>query len=50
MLVAPMWILEFLEDTKVKLAVITASIVVFLALFSRMTDATPFETLGATAA
>ncbi len=50
MLIAPMWILQALEDAKRKLAVITAFIAVFLGLFSSMTDAKPFETLAATAA
>lgn len=49
MLIAPMWILEFLGSGKVKLGVITGFIVVFLGLFSGMTDAKPFETLTATA-
>jgi len=50
MLIAPMWILQAWDDVKRKLAVITAFIVLFLGLFSSMTDAKPFETLAATAA
>lgn len=50
MLIAPMWILNFLDGSVKKLACITAFIVVFLGLVSYATTSRPFEGLGATAA
>lgn len=50
MLLVPMWILQALERSHDKLAVITAFVVVFLGLVSYATVAKPFETLAATAA
>ncbi len=50
MLIAPMWILEVINKSIQKLAVITVFIIVFLAMISSVTVAKPFETLAATAA
>lgn len=50
MLIGPMWILNSLQNTVYKLAVITAFIFVFLAFLSSTTLAKPFETLAAVAA
>ncbi len=50
MLIAPMWVLEFLTNPLAKLGTITAFIVVFLGMISYATVAKPFEVLGATAA
>ncbi|KAL5317452.1 hypothetical protein ACEPPN_014547 [Leptodophora sp. 'Broadleaf-Isolate-01'] len=50
MLLAPMWILQALDRSVLKLAVITVFVVVFLGLVSYATVAKPFETLAATAA
>ncbi|OBT63849.1 hypothetical protein VE03_06580 [Pseudogymnoascus sp. 23342-1-I1] len=50
MLIAPMWILNSLQNTVYKLAVITAFIFVLLGLLSSTTLAKPFETLAAVAA
>lgn len=44
--IAPMWILQASYDDKEKFAVITAFFVVFLGLFSSMTDANRIETLA----
>lgn len=50
MLLVPMWILNAVNNNNIKLAVITAFVVVFLGLVSYATVAKPFETLAATAA
>jgi hypothetical protein len=50
MLIAPMWILNTLQNPVHKLAVITAFIVVFLGFLSSTTAAKPFESLAAVAA
>jgi accessory gene regulator protein AgrB len=50
MLIAPMWILQALDDPRKKLAVITAFIVVFLGMVSYATVAKLPEILAATAA
>lgn len=50
MLIAPLWILQSIGGTNAKLVVITAFILVFLAILSVVTNAKQFETLGATAA
>jgi hypothetical protein len=50
MLIAPMWVLQALDDPSRKLAVITAFIVVFLGMVSYATVAKPPEILAATAA
>ena len=50
MLVAPIWILQTLEVLQAKLGVITAFIVLFLAIMSYAVHTKPFEALGATAA
>jgi hypothetical protein len=50
MLIAPMWILQALQDIYQKLGTITAFIIVFLAIVSYTTTAKPTETLAATAA
>jgi hypothetical protein len=50
MLIAPMWILEYLTTDEEKLGTITAFIVAFVALISTVTLSRPFEILGATAA
>jgi len=50
MLIAPMWILNTLQNPVQKLAVITAFIVVFLGFLSSTTAAKPFESLAAVAA
>jgi hypothetical protein len=50
MLVAPIWILQTLEVLQQKLGVITAFIVMFLAMMSYAIHTKPFEALGATAA
>jgi hypothetical protein len=50
MLVAPLWILEYVDGAAIKLAIITSFIVIFLALISFATVAKPSETLAATAA
>ena len=50
MLIAPMWILQALQDIHQKLGTITAFIVLFLGMVSYTTVAKPFETLAATAA
>jgi hypothetical protein len=50
MLIAPMWILEFLTTPLSKLGTITAFIVVFLGMINYASTAKPFEILAATAA
>ncbi|RDL33932.1 Uncharacterized protein BP5553_08300 [Venustampulla echinocandica] len=50
MLIAPMWILQAMPNSRYKLAVITTFIVAFLGMVSYTTIAKPFETLAATAA
>lgn len=50
MLVAPLWILAFLGGLVPRLGVISAFIVLFVALVSITTVAKPFETLAAAAA
>lgn len=49
-LIAPIWILAYTQPTAGKLAIITAFILIFLALISFGTNAKPFESLAATAA
>lgn len=50
MLVAPLWILAFVQDQVRRLGVITVFVVVFMLLISLATVAKPFESLAATAA
>ena len=50
MLIAPLWILAFLEGLVPRLGVISAFIVLFVALVSVTTVAKPFESLAAAAA
>lgn len=50
MLIAPLWILAFLEGLTPRLGVISAFIVLFTALLSVTTVAKPFESLAAAAA
>ncbi len=50
MLIAPMWILNFLDGGTKKLGTITAFIVGFLGMISYSSSAKPFEALAATAA
>ena len=50
MLIAPLWILAFLEGLVPRLGVISAFIVLFTALLSVTTVAKPFESLAAAAA
>lgn len=50
MLIAPLWVLAFVNDLVQKLGVITAFIVLFVALISFTTTAKPFESLAAAAA
>jgi hypothetical protein len=50
MLIAPMWILEYLTTDEEKLGTITAFIVAFVALIPTVTASRPFEILGAIAA
>lgn len=50
MLIAPLWILAFLEGLAQRLGVISAFVVLFVALLSFTTVAKPFETLAAAAA
>jgi hypothetical protein len=49
MLIAPLWILEFVHGSMNRLAVITGFIVLFLWLIAFGTAARPFESLAATA-
>ncbi|KAI1350877.1 hypothetical protein F5Y01DRAFT_284593 [Xylaria sp. FL0043] len=49
-LITPIWILQAIENLQIKLAVITAFILVFLLLLSFVMVSKPFEALGATAA
>jgi hypothetical protein len=50
MIIAPIWILEYLTTDEQKLGTITAFIVTFVAIVSTVTVSRPFEILGATAA
>ena len=50
MLIAPLWILAFLEGLTPRLGVISAFIVLFVTLLSVTTVAKPFESLAAAAA
>ncbi|KAF2107349.1 hypothetical protein BDV96DRAFT_506545, partial [Lophiotrema nucula] len=50
MLIAPLWILAFVDHIVNRLAVITTFLVFFLCLVTFTTAAKPFESLGATAA
>ena len=50
MLIAPLWILAFLEGLVQRLAIISAFIVLFVVLLSATTVAKPFESLAAAAA
>ncbi|CZR67627.1 uncharacterized protein PAC_17526 [Phialocephala subalpina] len=50
MLIAPMWVLEYLSKPVAKLGTITAFVVVFLGCVSYASVAKPFEVLAATAA
>ncbi|KAI0811386.1 hypothetical protein GGR55DRAFT_678214 [Xylaria sp. FL0064] len=49
-LITPIWILQAIENLQMKLAVITAFVLVFLLLLSFVMVSKPFEALGATAA
>jgi hypothetical protein len=49
MLIAPLWILAFVEDVTKKLAVITAFTIVLVGILTAATLAKPFETLAVTA-
>jgi hypothetical protein len=49
MIIVPLWVLYFVRPPVDKLAVITAFIVVFLAVMALVTDAKPSEMLAATA-
>ncbi|MCJ1350419.1 MAG: hypothetical protein MMC33_000400 [Icmadophila ericetorum] len=49
MLIAPLWILEFVSGRRVQLEVITGFVVVFLVLIASVTHAQPSESLAATA-
>lgn len=50
MLIAPIWILAYTHPVAAKLVMITAFILLFLALVSFGINAKPFESLAATAA
>jgi hypothetical protein len=50
MLIAPLWILAFVQEKVHRLAVITVFLVCFLSLVTFSTVVRPFESLGATAA
>jgi hypothetical protein len=50
MLIAPLWILNYVFGSSARLEIITAFVVVFLCLIQSVTIAKPFETLAATAA
>ena len=50
MLLAPLWWLEFVDNSKIKLAVMTGFICVFVGLMSTATVNKPFEIVAATAA
>lgn len=50
MIIAPLWILEYLTTDEQKLSTITAFIVAFVGMLSTVTVSRPFEILGATAA
>jgi hypothetical protein len=49
MLIAPLWVLHFVNSSLIKLGIITAFIIVFLAVMALVTDAEPSEMLAATA-
>ena len=50
MLVAPLWVLEFVDGSVRRLGLITGFIVLFLVLVATVSEARPFESLAATAA
>ena len=50
MLVAPLWILAFVENKVYRLVIITMFLICFLSVVTFTTVARPFESLGATAA
>jgi len=50
MIIAPLWILNFVNESVTRLAIITSFIVLFMCLVSFASVARPFESLGATAA
>ncbi|KAI0185565.1 hypothetical protein EV127DRAFT_441135 [Xylaria flabelliformis] len=50
LLITPIWILQAIENLQIKLAVITAFVLVFLLVLSFVMVSKPFEALGATAA
>ncbi|KAI1750238.1 hypothetical protein F4782DRAFT_509773 [Xylaria castorea] len=50
LLIIPIWILQAIENLQIKLAVITAFVLVFLLVLSFVMVSKPFEALGATAA
>ncbi|KAI1418060.1 hypothetical protein F5Y13DRAFT_34754 [Hypoxylon sp. FL1857] len=50
LLIVPLWILQTIEDSNMKLVVITVFIFVFLSVLSSVLVTKPFEALGATAA
>ena len=50
MLIAPLWILQFVQGSVNRLGVITVFIVLFLVLLSGTTIAKPFESLAGAAA
>lgn len=50
MLIAPLWMLGFVEDTTVRLSIITSFLIGFFVLLTFTTVGRPFESLGATAA
>jgi hypothetical protein len=50
LLITPIWILQAMDSLKLKLAVITVFVTVFLLILSFAMVAKPFEALGATAA
>ena len=50
LLIAPLWILAFVKDQPVRLAVITVFVVILLPLITFTSNAKPFEALAATAA
>jgi hypothetical protein len=50
MLIAPLWILKFVDGPVTSLTIITSFIVLFMCLVSFASVAKPFESLGATAA
>ncbi len=50
MLIGPLWWLQNLSNSEVRLGVITGFLFAFMALLSILTVAKPFEVLAATAA